>query len=314
MRGHADVHQDDVGPQLRARARSPRRRRPPRRRPRGRPASRGTAGSRSGRAPGRRRSAAGCSRVTSRPAAAPRRGSRRPPGARSRARRRAGRPARACRRVPCPVRSTACRGVVGVPSSTTSSSRRASRNASVTVTRVGSRVLEHVRQRLLDDAVDRELDAAGQRLRLADHLQSHRQSGVAVARDQLVELGERRLRARLAPSARARAAARGSAAARPGSARRWSRRGRACRRHVGRGAQHVARAAHADQHHADRVGDDVVQLAGDRRPLLVDGDPGQLLALALGVGRALLELAPVATPRLGVGAEPPDADRPARRR
>ena len=58
-------------------------------------------------------------------------------------------------------------------------------------------MLEHVGERLLDDAVDRQLDAAGQRLRLADHLQAHRQSGVAVARDQLVQLGERRLRARL---------------------------------------------------------------------------------------------------------------------
>ena len=56
----------------------------------------------------------------------------------------------------------------------------------------------------------------------------------------------------------------------------------------GSAAQHVARAAHADQHHADRVRDDVVQLAGDRRALLVHGDPGQLLALALEQRRAAL--------------------------
>ena len=43
------------------------------------------------------------------------------------------------------------------------------------------------------------------------------------------------------------------------------------------------------QHHdADRVGDDVVQLARDPRALLGDRDPGRGLALALGVRRALL--------------------------
>jgi hypothetical protein len=39
------------------------------------------------------------------------------------------------------------------------------------------------------------------------------------------------------------------------------------------------------------VGDDVVQFAGDRGPLLVDGDPGELLTLALSGGCAFLELA-----------------------
>jgi hypothetical protein len=51
-----------------------------------------------------------------------------------------------------------------------------------------------------------------------------------------------------------------------------------------------------------------MQLAGDRGPLFVDRDPGELLALAFGGGRARLELAPVAPLRLGVGAQPPDAD------
>jgi hypothetical protein len=59
------------------------------------------------------------------------------------------------------------------------------------VARVG--VLECVRQRLLHDPVDGELDAAGQPQRFTDHLQSNRQSGVAVARDELVQLGERGL-------------------------------------------------------------------------------------------------------------------------
>ena len=43
--------------------------------------------------------------------------------------------------------------------------------------------------------------------------------------------------------------------------------------------------------HAHRVGQDVVQLAGDAQPLLGDGSPGLLLALSLQVGGAdLFEL------------------------
>ena len=79
-------------------------------------------------------------------------------------------------------------------------------------------------------------------------------------------------------------------------------------RRVGRGAQHVAGAAYAEQHDADRVSDDVVQLTGNRRSLLVDGDPRELLALPFGRGRTLLELTHVTAPRLDVGAERPDAD------
>ena len=165
-----------------------------------------------------------------RPAAAPRPGSRRPRGARSRALLRAGRPARACRRCPCPVgvalgRVSARRAVVDdLELEARAAERQRHRDTG------GVRVLEHVGERLLDDAVDRQLDAAGQRLRLADHLQAHRQSGVAVARDQLVQLARATAAGATRRRARARAAARGSAAARPGSARRWSRRGRACRR------------------------------------------------------------------------------------
>ena len=58
-------------------------------------------------------------------------------------------------------------------------------------------VLERVRERLLDDAKDGELDAAGQRLWLAGHLEPYRESGGAVARDEPIEVRERRLRTRL---------------------------------------------------------------------------------------------------------------------
>jgi hypothetical protein len=40
----------------------------------------------------------------------------------------------------------------------------------------------------------------------------------------------------------------------------------------------------------------------------VDGDPGELLPLALGVGRAFPELTEVTPSRLGISAESPDAD------
>jgi hypothetical protein len=56
------------------------------------------------------------------------------------------------------------------------------------------------------------------------------------------------------------------------------------------------------------VGDDVMQLASDRRPFLVDGDPGQLLALPFGLGGTLCERTGVAMPRLDVGTERPNAD------
>ena len=41
--------------------------------------------------------------------------------------------------------------------------------------------------------------------------------------------------------------------------------------------------ADLEHHHADGVGDDVVQLARDARALLGHGDPGGRLALALGL-------------------------------
>ena len=169
------------------------------------------------------------------------------------------------------------------------SSRPESRKASVTVHAGGPSVLEHVRKCLLDDAIDRQLHTAWQRLLLAFHLQPYRQPGVAVVRDQLVQIRERRLRARLGAVPRAPSTERVCAAARPGSARRSSRRGRGPSSATAGDVRSTSRApAHADQHHGDRAGDDVVELAGDRRSFLVDRDAGQLVTLALELGQALL--------------------------
>ena len=52
--------------------------------------------------------------------------------------------------------------------------------------------------------------------------------------------------------------------------------------------QPVPHGADLEHHHADGVGDDVVQLAGDARALLGDGDAGGGGALPLGLGRPRL--------------------------
>ena len=49
--------------------------------------------------------------------------------------------------------------------------------------------------------------------------------------------------------------------------------------------QLVAHRADLEDHHADRVRDDVVELARDARSLLGDGNPRRRLALPLGVHR-----------------------------
>ena len=50
----------------------------------------------------------------------------------------------------------------------------------------------------------------------------------------------------------------------------------------------VPDGADLEHHHADRVGDDVVELARDPRALLGDGDARRRLALPLGLRRTLL--------------------------
>ena len=60
-------------------------------------------------------------------------------------------------------------------------------------------------------------------------------------------------------------------------------------------------------HHADGVGDDVVQLARDARALLRDGDAGGRLALVLGHSRAFLRRLRLRSPLAhGEAGEPGD--------
>ena len=68
-----------------------------------------------------------------------------------------------------------------------------------------------------------------------------------------------------------------SSASRPGALDRAERRARELRPRQGE----PARARRLHGHRAQRVGDDVVQLAGDPRPLVQDGAAGGVLAVAL---------------------------------
>ena len=63
--------------------------------------------------------------------------------------------------------------------------------------------------------------------------------------------------------------------------------------------------ADLEHHHADGVGDDVVELARDPRPLLGHRDARRCLPLPLGLGRALLgRLGLLGTLAQGVAREP----------
>ncbi|GAA0908511.1 hypothetical protein GCM10009558_011970 [Virgisporangium aurantiacum] len=84
-------------------------------------------------------------------------------------------------------------------------------------------------------------------------------------------------------------------------------------RDLRRGRQDVPGAAHADQHDGDRVGDDVVEFAGDGRAFPLCRDLVELLAFAFQRGRAILQRPGVAPPGLQVRAEGPRADRDGQR-
>ena len=170
-------------------------------------------------------------------------------------------------------------------------------------------VLEGVGEPLLHDAVRREVEGARQRDRLTVHLEPH---------------GEPR-GAYVVHQASAGRPARDPAGARAG------RRPAACapsRRRISASAvrpacstfceaspssvavRHpVAHRPHLQDHHADRVGDDVVELARDPAALLGHRHPGRRLPLPLGAQRALLRgLGPLGPLPQRVADEPADRE------
>ena len=185
-------------------------------------------------------------------------------------------------------------------------------------------MLHRVGEGLLDDPERGELDARGQRARLAVGPQPHVEARVPVAGDQRRHVAQRGLGledGRRGVGARDVALAVGPEDADGPAhlAQRVAARRLDLARRLGRGVRvapdQAAGGAGLDDHHADAVGDDVVHLAGDPGPLLADRQPGLLVAVALGSYGALLDHLDLFPPRAAAVAEHPhggedqDADR-----
>ena len=263
---HADVHQHHVGPRARGRAARPRRRRRPS------PTTVKSGWVASSAANPARTTSWSSATTTRSHALRPRRGrtgldQEAPPApAPVLSRRRPSRPAPACRRSPCPPRRS--RPGPG-PLSRTRSAQRVGAVAQLHVDRRAGRVPAGVGQRLLHDAVRRQLDARVERRDRAAH--DEPRAGAPAARalvEQLVELVEAGLRRRSGPRRRPRAARRAAAASRSARRGRCRRspasRSPPCGRQARRG-QPGGLGLHGD--HGDVVGHDVVQLARDAGPL-----------------------------------------------
>ena len=147
-------------------------------------------------------------------------------------------------------------------------------------------MLERVGQALLDDAVGGEVDAAREREGLAVDVQPDGQAGAADLVQQRVEAVEARLGHELdlvllAAHGGQQAAHLGER--RPAGPLDAPERVAVLGQRVGK---LVPDRAHLEHHHADRVGDDVVELAGDPRALLGHRDARRRLALPLRPDRA----------------------------
>ena len=280
--GHADVHEHDVRPQLgRERDRSravaglaDHRRCRARRR--------GSCGSRRAPAPGRRRGARGSRACLVRQPRAHREAAARAAGpassspptsaTRSRMPTARGRRPRRCR-VAAPAPSSRHLDLQRPPARTPRARRRARRPG----------VLERVRERLLDDAVGRQVDARRQLDALAVDARP-RPAGPA-ARTCSASASSRASegcgeRASCSSSWRSRPSRRRISPSACSPVR--SIASNACRDCSGEPARSCARPPRACTHdHGDRVRHDVVQLAGDAGPLLGDGRARLLVALAL---------------------------------
>ena len=152
----------------------------------------------------------------------------------------------------------------------------------------GVRVLERVGQAFLDDAIGGEVDRPREREGLAVDVQPDGKAGAADLLQQRVEAVEARLGREL--DVVAVAAHRAEQAAHLGERRAAGlldavERIRVLGERLGK---LVPDGADLEHHHADGVGDDVVELARDPRALLGDGDARRRLALPLGLRRACL--------------------------
>jgi hypothetical protein len=168
--------------------------------------------------------------------------------------------------------------------------------------RRAGRVPEHVRQALLDDAVDGELQRGVVRQRRPLHVQRDRQAGRRERVDEPAEVADGRVRCQR----RARHVVGGLAGLGPervlpqhadhpaGVGQRLAPRagepveGRAGA--LGIAAERAVRAVREGDHDGQRVGEDVVHLPGDAVALGADGELLALVALQCQASGAVLEL------------------------
>ena len=177
------------------------------------------------------------------------------------------------------------------PSSLTSSTIASGSHCTSTETSgSGPGVLEHVGQRLLRDPVHRQPGAGRQGARCAHAHERDPHAAGPHLLDERADVGLRRLRLELGRRAvgaaqhaeqPAHVRERGPAGLADGAER--PRRGR------GVGVRGVPAAVGLGDHHGQRVGDDVVHLPGDARPLGGGGDLRLLVPLDLEASRAVLQ-------------------------
>ena len=153
---------------------------------------------------------------------------------------------------------------------------------------VGARVLQRVGQPLLHDAIRREVDRRRERKGRPSTCNGRRRparptSSTSASRCSRPGCGASSTSSpsrRIAPSRRRISAS----AVRPVSSTPWSASASSAERF----GKLVTDGTDLKHHHADGVGDDVVELAGDACALLRDRDPRRRISLPLGVVGALL--------------------------
>ena len=152
----------------------------------------------------------------------------------------------------------------------------------------GAGVLERVGQTLLDDPVRGEVDRARQPAGLTLDVELHGQARSADLVQQRLDPVEAGLGRQVDPFAVLAQRAEQVAHLRERRAARLLDVLERLTVRCARVGEPVPDGAHLEHHHADGVGDDVVQLAGDPRALFGDSDAARGVPLALGLRRAAL--------------------------